>query len=126
MAKKTVQRKASDKATGAKTVKKTLSKPVKGTAQATVTAKKSTKKRATFTLQAPDANQVFVAGSFNDWSPTASPLEKDSEGTWTCAVLLEPGGYEYRFIVDDVWWDDPLNQMRRWTEFGCEKCILIV
>ena len=84
------------------------------------------RKKNTFTLHAPEATRVFVAGSFNDWDPAATPLERGEGGTWTCAVVLDPGEHEYRFIVDGVWWDDPSNARRRQTEFGCENCILIV
>ena len=125
MAKKKTQGRAPGKAASAKAVKNTIAKS--GTkASQTKVALKTTKKKTTFSLHAPDAAKVFAAGCFNDWSPTATPLEKDKESTWTYAVLLEPGEHEYRFVVDDVWWDDPLNRMRRWTEFGCENCILIV
>jgi Carbohydrate-binding module 48 (Isoamylase N-terminal domain) len=41
------------------------------------------KKAATFRLDAPYATKVFVAGSFNDWSPVATPLTRNDEGIWT-------------------------------------------
>ena len=87
---------------------------------------KPKKKKTSFKLRAPEAAQVFVAGCFNDWNPTASPLMREEEGTWTCTLMLEPGEHEYRFIVDGVWWDDPMALTRRPNEFGCENCIVIV
>jgi 1,4-alpha-glucan branching enzyme len=125
MAEKKIKAKTSGKAAGTKAAKSTKTKPVKKASGAKV-APKSAKKKTTFTLRAPEATGVFVAGCFNDWDSTANPLERDEEGIWTCTLLLEPGEHEYRFIVDDVWWDDPLNLMRRQTEFGCENCILIM
>jgi 1,4-alpha-glucan branching enzyme len=125
MAEKKIKVKTSGKAAGARAAKSTKTKPVKKASGAKV-APKSAKKKTTFTLRAPEAAEVFVAGCFNDWDPTANPLERDEEGMWTCTLLLEPGEHEYRFVVDDVWWDDPLNRMRRQTEFGCENCILVV
>ena len=124
MAEKSIKAKAPAKATGARAEKSTKAKQP-GKASETKVAPKTAKKESTFTLHAPEAAQVFVAGSFNNWDPTVNPLERDREGMWTCAVLLEPGEYEYRFVVDDVWWDDPLNLSRRQTEFGCENCVLI-
>ncbi len=125
MAEKSARTRASGKPAEAKAAKSTKAKTVKKAA-ATKAAPKTAKKKATFKLQAPGATQVYVAGCFNDWDATANPLEQDDEGVWTCTLLVEPGEHEYRFVVDGVWWDDPLNTMRRLTEYGCENCILIV
>jgi len=83
-------------------------------------------KLTTFTLNAPDAARVFVAGSFNAWDPAVAPLRKDQTGIWKTAINLEPGRHEYRFVVDGVWWDDPMNSMRSSNEFGTQNCIVIV
>jgi 1,4-alpha-glucan branching enzyme len=90
------------------------------------TAAKPAKKKTTFKLRAPEAMQVFVAGCFNDWDPTADALMPGGEGTWTCTLMLEPGEHEYRFVVDGVWWDDPIAAERRANDFGCENCVIIV
>jgi 1,4-alpha-glucan branching enzyme len=84
------------------------------------------KKAATFRLDAPYATKVFVAGSFNDWSPVATPLTRNDPGIWTGTVNLNPGEYEYRFVMDGVWSDDPANTTRRCNEFGTQNCILTV
>ncbi len=125
MAEKKITARASGKAASAKPAKTTKPKAA-SKASSIKAAPKEGKKKTTFTLQAPEAMQVFVAGSFNEWDPTANRLERGEEGVWTCTLVLEPGEHEYRFVVDDVWWDDPLNRMRRPTEFDCENCILIV
>ena len=47
---------------------------------------------------------VFVAGSFNDWNATATPLsDSDGDGVWTASVELAPGEYAHKFIVDGEW-----------------------
>jgi 1,4-alpha-glucan branching enzyme len=117
---------------GTKTVK--ANKPVKaakpkvgetgGWASAPKKTTKPGEKLTTFTLKAPQARQVCVAGSFNDWSPMA--LERNQAGIWTHTMRLEPGEHEYRFIVDGVWWDDPLNTIRRSNELGTQNCIRTV
>ncbi len=66
-------------------------------------------KEVEFQLEAPDASQVFLAGEFNEWSPTATPMEKDEAGVWHVKLKLEPGKYEYRFVVDGTWMEDPAN-----------------
>jgi 1,4-alpha-glucan branching enzyme len=49
-----------------------------------------------------------VAGTFNHWEPQALTLQLASEGDWETELALPPGDYEYRFIVDGKWEDDPL------------------
>jgi hypothetical protein len=45
-------------------------------------------------------------------------------GTWKRVFYLEPGVYEYRFIVDGVWFDDP-DAAELWTnEFGNFNCVI--
>ncbi|MBN1944503.1 MAG: glycogen-binding domain-containing protein [Bradymonadales bacterium] len=56
-----------------------------------------------------DHTQVFVAGSFNDWSTTALPLTLD-QGLWSATESFDlPGVYEYKLIIDGIWVLDPLN-----------------
>jgi 1,4-alpha-glucan branching enzyme len=64
--------------------------------------------RTNFRLFAPLAQSVQLAGTFNDWNPKATPLSRWSGGEWGTGVPLKPGKYEYKFIVDGVWQEDPL------------------
>ena len=68
---------------------------------------KPIKKRITFKLHAPKAKTVFVAGTFNDWDVQARALKPDSKGNWSTWTNLIPGTYEYRFIIDGQWHEDP-------------------
>jgi len=72
------------------------------------------------------AGVVFLAGTFNDWNPCADPLAKHSGGTWSRRLLLEPGEYEYRFIVDGLWQDDPTVSCRVANPFGGFNSVLVV
>jgi 1,4-alpha-glucan branching enzyme len=125
MAEKSTKTKTSGKTASGKAVTKST-----GTKATTKVPSKSTakpaKKKATFKLRAPEATQVYVVGCFNEWDTAANPLRLGDEGTWTCTLMLEPGEHEYRFVVDGVWWDDPMAAARRPNEFGCENCVVIV
>lgn len=87
-------------------------------------AKKSSKKRVGFKLNAPEAQEVFLAGSFNEWDEGARPLKKDAKGVWRTRISLEPGEYEYRFIVDGEWVDDPECEDRCENEYGICNCVV--
>ncbi len=57
----------------------------------------------------PEARDIFVAASFNDWNPTATRLTPLGGGKWSIELSLKPGAYEYRLVVDGVWTDDPMS-----------------
>ena len=58
-------------------------------------------------FQHGEASAVCVAASFNDWHPSATPMVALGDGRWVKELTLPPGRYEYRFVVDGVWLDDP-------------------
>src|SRR5881628_2270451 len=60
-----------------------------------------------FELDVPKAMSVSVVGTFNDWKAGATPLNSVGAGKWTRELSLAPGRYEYRFVVDGHWIDDP-------------------
>jgi hypothetical protein len=80
-------------------------------------------RRCSFTLDAPDAQAVALAGSFNGWAPDARPLKRGKGGAWETTFLLPPGRYEYRFVVDGQWRDDPACTERVPNGHGSENCV---
>ena len=94
----------------------------RGTAQ----KKAAPKKRVVFTLEAPEARQVHVTGTFCDWHPGIHALKKGRRGRWRKTLSLPPGRYEYRFLVDGKWCDDPSCIERVPNPFGTENCVLRV
>ena len=54
-----------------------------------------------------EAEQVFLAGNFNDWSPESLPMVNEN-GLWKISMELEPGEYQYKFVVNGTnWMEDP-------------------
>lgn len=80
---------------------------------------KQKKKRILFLFKAPNAEKVFLAGSFNGWNTSVHPMQKDGEGTWSTALQLFPGQYEYKFFVDNQWKDDPKASRFCLNRYGC-------
>lgn len=60
-----------------------------------------------FTCQSPEARDILLAGTFNNWDPSANPMERQSDGAWRAELALPPGRYEYKFVVDGVWCCEP-------------------
>ena len=51
---------------------------------------------------------MFVAGTFNDWKPDATPLHNHlPDGEWAGTVQLPSGHHEYKFVVDGQWCCEP-------------------
>ncbi len=81
---------------------------------------------ATFSLFAPDAQSVYVAGSFNDWSLDESCRMQKEGGRWTLRLPLEAGMYEYQFVIDGRWQIDPENERRVSNGLGDMNSVLEV
>ena len=77
-------------------------------------------------LARPDAQEVGVAGSFNDWHPSVTPMIRLDNGKWAKQLALLPGRYEYRFIVDGEWVDDPAATELIPNSFGTANAVLVV
>ncbi len=68
----------------------------------------SGKRRVRFQVRAEPGSTVSVAGSFNGWDPASRPLaDKDGDGVFRAMLMLSPGRYEYKFIINGVWCVDP-------------------
>lgn len=82
--------------------------------------------RVCLELTRPDAESVCIAGSFNDWHPGVSPMLRLTNGTWAKELILVPGCYEYRFVVDGEWVDDPMATDYVPNPFGGMNAVLTV
>ena len=75
----------------------------------------------------PGARVVQAAGDFNGWNPTRTPLEQAADGAWTVTIPLEPGRYEYQFVVDgEHWIGDPFAVEQNDDGFGSHNAVLDV
>ncbi|MFO7914073.1 MAG: glycogen-binding domain-containing protein [Candidatus Krumholzibacteriales bacterium] len=71
-----------------------------------------------FSYYDPYAGKVYLAGSFNNWNTTATPMNKDDEGYWKAALDLDPGEHEYKFVVDEAWITDQENPNTKADPYG--------
>ena len=74
-----------------------LARPAPTPAAATVTVR--------FVLFAPEAQQVALAGTFNQWDPAGTPLVRTgTPGVWAATLILPAGQHQYAFVVDGARW----------------------
>ncbi|XP_047961162.1 protein PTST homolog 2, chloroplastic-like isoform X2 [Salvia hispanica] len=72
-------------------------------------ARKSSKLLRTTSIEWPNsAAQVLLAGSFDGWK-TQRRMRRSKLGVFSITLMLYPGSYEIKFIVDGKWKLDPLR-----------------
>ena len=88
-------------------------------------SKKTEKRcRKIFELKADGAKSVAIVGDFNDWNEKKHVMKKNGNGLWRKTLQLSPGTYEYKFIVDGEWVNDPQNDNHRANSFGSRNNII--
>jgi glycosidase len=80
---------------------------------------------------APAVTAVAVAGSFNDWSTTATPMVRQSDGSWQVRLTPQAAGpHEYKFHINGTWpsdmcrdtrWGDPARDY--WIDARAMGCV---
>ena len=81
------------------------------------------KKKVTFSFNAPEAREVKLAGSFTGWQSGAIIMNKGRAGVWKADVTLEPGEYEYKFLADGNWQNDPAADAQQRNDQGIENSV---
>lgn len=79
----------------------------------------------TFALSAPSAFSVALIGDFNDWNPSAIPLER-GQAQWTVTLQLKPGRYRYSFVIDGSRWQADPATPPALDEFGTPTSVVTV
>jgi 1,4-alpha-glucan branching enzyme len=87
---------------------------------------RSKKTRATFSSETPAAQEVILCGDFNNWNIKTHPMKKDKSGVWRKTLMLSPGRYEYKFLVDGRWLHDPKNDKTCPNPFGTRNSVLTI
>lgn len=52
-----------------------------------------------FRVWAPNADQLYITGSFNNWNNSSHPMQKDDNGWWNIDVAEASPGDEYRYRI---------------------------
>lgn len=79
----------------------------------------------TFVFYAPKAKSVSLVGTFNDWNPEKTPMNRGKDGTWSVQVSLAQGRHEYLFLVDGSRFESDPNALElRQDGMGNENTVL--
>jgi hypothetical protein len=88
------------------------------------TASTTAQRLVTVQFNAPEAREVAVLGAFNAWVPIE--LDKREDGSWRRELLLAPGRYPYKLLVDGQLKPDPAAVRFEPDGFGGRNSLLIV
>ncbi len=84
-------------------------------------------KSVVFSIEAPPNAQVKIAGDFNNWKPEGlSFSEAQGRPAWRKLVILKPGSYQYKYLVDGHWVADPSNDDTADDSLGGSNSVLYV
>ena len=82
-------------------------------------------KEVIFTVEAPAAKDVYLAGDFNGWEISKEGICSACEnGCWEKRVALPSGRYRYKFFIDGEWVLDSKNPEQEPNVFGTLDSIL--
>lgn len=82
------------------------------------------RRRVTFSFETSDAKEVVLMGNFNHWNAKKHPMKSNGNRMWNKSVMIPPGRYEYKFLVDGQWEEDPQNEQTCLNCFGTQNNLL--
>ena len=82
------------------------------------------RRRVTFSLEATHASEVILMGDFDNWDPKVHPMRSNGNGMWNRTLMIPPGRYEYKFLADGQWIEDPRNDQNCSNCFGTHNSVL--
>lgn len=82
--------------------------------------------RVLFQFTRPEAAAVRLVGDFNNWDEAGLAMQQDSKGVWRATLFLPHGSYQYRFLSDGEWFEDPKNTEKIVNPFGERNSIIRV
>jgi 1,4-alpha-glucan branching enzyme len=87
----------------------------------------STAMKVHFEVAAEPGSRVYVAGTFNAWNPTSTPLcDNQHTGHFRTGLHVPPGMHEYKFVVNGVWTVDPQCAKTTPNAFGSQNSVIQV
>ncbi len=88
---------------------------------------RTTPEGVAFTQPGEPATNIAIAGEFNGWSPSATPLSYDAaEGAHRALVRIPPGKYQYQVVIDGRWHADRHNVHKRINAYEEANSLLFV
>lgn len=83
--------------------------------------------RVTFLFRSPQKTQkVYICGDFNKWKEPGLPMEKIKANEWKATLVLSPGQYRYKYLVDGFYCNDKEAENYLPNAWGSEDSVVSV
>lgn len=79
-----------------------------------------------FIFQHNTEGPVFIAGSFNKWNTSATPMGKVAPGRWEVILDLPPGEHQFRYYAAGRWFTDYAADGIERNPMGSYNSIIVV
>ena len=73
----------------------------------------------------PNVRQVNLAGDFNAWSRTCTPMRSEGEGWWRAILQLDAGDYRFRYFADGHWFTDYASNGIERGKWGTNSIVVV-
>jgi hypothetical protein len=71
------------------------------------------------------ADRIFLAGDFNDWSESSTPMRQERDGVWRASVDLPIGSRcQFRYLINGQWKTDYHADGFSTNEYGAENSVV--
>ena len=81
--------------------------------------------RVEFRFYRPDAMDVKVLGTFNEWYGDSIILDPEGDGWWSAIARLEAGDHRFRYWADGNWYTDFAAYGVELTKFGWNSVLFV-
>ncbi len=83
--------------------------------------------KVTFSVEASEANNVSVAGEFNEWNTEATVLKKLKNGSFKGSINLpKDSQFQFKYVVDGQWTNETEADGYQWSDFASAENSVIV
>lgn len=79
-----------------------------------------------FSFYRPQAEQVHIAGDFNDWREGDLPMRRTEDGYWMARMRLPAGEFRFRYHADGQWFTDYAAFGVEPGRFGLDSILRVV
>ena len=90
---------------------------------------KDGKVRVTFSMPPMEGcDSLSLVGDFNDWSQSATPMERQSDGSWAVRLDLDANRhYHYRYLANgSEWHNDWAADEYLTNPFGSDNSVVVL
>ena len=80
----------------------------------------------TFEFDNNTGDKVYLAGDFNHWNYTQTPLKKSTKGKWAVTLKLTKGEHQFRYVCNNQWYNETNADKCVNNGYGAENSVIVI